>query len=253
MNGTDHSAECFAEWMTVLVPAAGTEGMGTPRSMVRRTGEGQYRASVEGNLGKFREMGERKSEDIVGEPLYIFEDCMVCRGVLLSIASEESLESDHHLGDEIMNPIPGNTSPDNPVWSAARERYRRVPLGLQLCRFLFSLEPTAPLPLPGKPWVALACDPNDERFYRMEFCSEEPGPEDFEYLLLNLFDDVKARPEFVEVVDADIAIDIAPFCRALDIRIDLPNTMPMADSRIELIRSALVADVSRRDDDPDAS
>lgn len=148
-----------------------------------------------------------------------------------------------------MSSIPDNASPNNSVWSEARARYRQVPLGLQLSRFLFSLEPTAPLPIPGKPWVALACDPNDERFYRMEFCGEEPGPEDFEHLLLRLFDDVKARSEFIEVVDVDIAIDVAPFCRALDIRIDVRDTMPMAEDRMELIRNAIVADVVRRDDD----
>ena len=148
-----------------------------------------------------------------------------------------------------MSSVPDNTSSDNPVWSEARERYRQVPLGLQLSRFLFATESSVPLPIPGKPWVALACDPNDEGFYRMEFCSEEPGPEDFEHLLLRLFDGAKARSEFIEVVDPDIAIDIAPFCRALDIRIELCERMPMAEERMEMIRNADVADVSRRDED----
>ena len=37
-----------------------------------------------------------------------------------------------------MSSILDNASSDNPVWSEARERYRQVPLGLQLCRALLA-------------------------------------------------------------------------------------------------------------------
>lgn len=146
-----------------------------------------------------------------------------------------------------------NSRSDNPVWSEARERYRQVPLGLQLCRFIFSTEPTKPLPVPGKPWVVLACDANDTKFYRMDFCEEEPDGGDFETLLLQIFDWGKARPAFVEVDDTDVAIDVAPFCKALDIRIDVVDHLPTAEQKKALVRDAIVIEARRRDDGGEAS
>lgn len=140
---------------------------------------------------------------------------------------------------------------ENPVWSEARERYRQVPLGLQLCRFLFSTEPTKPHPVPGKPWVALVCDPNDKRFYHIDFSVEEPDGDDFEGLLLQVFERTKARPEFVEVDDIDVAIDIGRFCSALEIRIDVRDYLPMAEEKRSLIRNAIVAKATRRGDEGD--
>ena len=127
--------------------------------------------------------------------------------------------------------------------------YRKVPLGLQLCRFLFATEKSKPIPVPGKPWVALVCDPNDERFYDLIFCAEAPDGVDFERLLLRFFDRTNAQPEFVEVDDVDLAIDVGSFCAALEIRIEVRDSLPMAEKKKKtLLRNGVVSEVSRSDE-----
>lgn len=131
--------------------------------------------------------------------------------------------------------------------------FRPVPLGLQLCRFLFATGESKTLPVPGKPWVALVCDSKSERFYSLDFCADEPGPADFEKLLLRTFARVDAKPEFIEVDDTDVAIDIGPFCTALDIRIEVRDHLEIAAEKIVTIRNGVVADVEPRDDPDDPS